>query len=498
MSRFFAHPRLIGRCLPAVLAAISCLTALAANTAASPCRLPGFKQEVLCGSVKRPLDPAQPRGVSIDVHYVVVPALARRKLADPVVLFAGGPGQSAINIAPQVMGLMARLNNRRDIVFIDQRGVGRSAPLLCDSDEEKLDTTDDAEMYRQMDVCRAKLQALPYGDLRFFTTTIAMQDIDAVRAALGAAQINVVGASYGTRAALEYLRLYPDHVRRMVLDGVAPADMPLPLSISSDGERALQAVLAACRADKACHARYPALDAKLQALLASLPRKVTVNDVLTGEPVTVTISRDLLMRVLQLTLYMPSITAGLPAALAAASNDQFEPLVGLISTAGIGGKSKARKAMALAAGMHLSVVCAEDVPRLDDPQAVADNPLGAMFGDTHKRYYQRACSQWPRGNVDPAFYRIPPSKVPVLLLSGGDDPVTPPRHAARVAKALGPQVKHLVVSHAGHGVLSVGCAPDLFTRFIAEPERELDSQCLAKIPRPPVFLPILSPARSQP
>jgi len=195
-----------------------------------PCRVEGIATELQCGVLQRPLDPARPEGVKIDLHYLVVPAMARNKLPDPILLLAGGPGQSAIQLAPVLMQRLGRLNNRRDLVFIDQRGTGQSAPLQCpDRSRSKLDESmDDAAQADWLLQCRDQLAKLPYGDMRFFTTTIAMQDMDAVRAELGAAQWNLVGGSYGTRAALEYLRLFPKQVRRTIIDGVAPPDMVLP------------------------------------------------------------------------------------------------------------------------------------------------------------------------------------------------------------------------------------------------------------------------------
>ena len=178
--------------------------------------------------MQRPLDPAQPAGTQIDIHYLVVPATARRKLPDAVFVLAGGPGQSAITLAPAVLPLLARLNNRRDIVFVDQRGSGRSAPLMCDDPRAQplAQQADPRAQERQALQCLSELRKLPWlagGEgLRHFTTWVAMQDIEAVRQQLGGAPVNLVGASYGTRAALDYLRQYPHAVRRAVLDGVAP------------------------------------------------------------------------------------------------------------------------------------------------------------------------------------------------------------------------------------------------------------------------------------
>ncbi|HKX94499.1 MAG TPA: alpha/beta hydrolase, partial [Methylibium sp.] len=244
----------------ALLAGLLAMATLAAAAAApQPCRVAGLRHEVLCGQVERPLDPSRPDGTRIAVHYVVVPATARHKRPDPVFFFAGGPGQSAIALAGSTWGLFARLGNRRDIVYIDQRGTGRSAPLACGAEDalplaRRLDTED---AIARIAACRTRLQALPHGDLRHYTTPVAVDDADAVRAALGAPQVNLVGGSYGTRVALEYLRRYPQRVRRVLLDGVAPADMVLPASMAADAQAALDALWSACAAEPACAARHP-------------------------------------------------------------------------------------------------------------------------------------------------------------------------------------------------------------------------------------------------
>ena len=150
-----------------------------------PCRLAGVGHEAWCGKLARPLDPAAPSGPAIDVHYAVLPAAARNKKPDPVFFFAGGPGQSAIALAGTVGRLMARVANRRDVVLIDQRGTGLSAPLACERDSPSRPLAEQADLTlyaARLVACRTALQALPHGDLRRYTTTVAMQDADAVRA----------------------------------------------------------------------------------------------------------------------------------------------------------------------------------------------------------------------------------------------------------------------------------------------------------------------------
>lgn len=473
-----------------VLALIGAGTAVAAEAAAaapaepqglSPCRLRQLPQAVQCGRVRRPLDPARPAGVAIDIHYAVLPAQARHKAADPVFFFAGGPGQSAIESAALFAGRFARLNQRRDLVFVDQRGTGKSASLAC-RDERHLplrQQLDREAMLRELQQCRETLQQRPHGDLRFYTTVIASQDLDAVRRALGVAQWNVIGGSYGTRAGLDYLRQFPGAVRRAVLDGLAPPDGVLPLSLSEDGQAALQALLNECAAEPGCARAFPDLKARWERLMAGLPRELTLRHPLTGRSETLRLQPDDVFNLLRTPLYVPSLRSALPAAIAQAAQGNFDALLGVSS--GMGGG----RAGQLSAGMHFSVICSEDYPRLASPGLVGLSGTAA--------FYAQACRDWPRGEVPAAFYTLPPAQSPVLLLSGGADPATPPRHGERVLQALGPLARHQRVPGAGHGVMGLPCMRDTLARFIEartdEQALALKTDCAAGMPLPPAFVP---------
>ncbi len=472
------------RLLPALLLGAAVSSWAAPGATLTPCRISGVETEALCGSVKRPLDPAAPAGTSIDVHYAVLPALARNKHPDPVFFFAGGPGQSAIEVAGSVARLLARVSNRRDIVLVDQRGTGRSAPLRCPSLAPTTPLRDGADSKHQeqrLAECREALRKLPHGDLRHYTTTVAMADIDAVRKALGAERINLVGASYGTRAALEYMRQSPAQLRRVVIDGVAPPDMALPTAFSVDNQAALEAALRACEADAACRARYPQLRVSWAAMLAALPREVVLKHPVTGASETVRITRDMVLGMVRQPLYVPALAAALPMAVGEAALGRFDALMAL-------GMSLATGRHTPAAGMHMSVVCAEDLPRVP----LHADALGADFGDGFSSFYQRVCADWPRGAVPAAFYTVAPATIATLVLSGGADPATPARHGERVARALGAKARHVVVPHAGHGVMGIGCMRDVLFRFIDAASDEaalaVDAGCATSIPQPPVFL----------
>jgi pimeloyl-ACP methyl ester carboxylesterase len=445
-------------------------------------------QQVRCGSLTRPLDPSRPQGQQIEIHFALLPALARNKKPDALVVLAGGPGQSAISLAGPLSRQWARALNRRDLLLVDQRGTGRSASLDCERDPvtAPLALADLERQLVRLAECRDALRKKPYGDLRLYTTSVAMADLEAVRLALGLGPVNVIGASYGTRAALEYQRLYPAAVRRAVLDGAAPPDMVLPASMSADVQASWEALLRACDEQPRCRQAYGPLRERWAALLASLPRELEIAHPVTGRLEPLVVTRDMLLSWVRLPLYVPALAAGLPHAIAEATEGRMEALVGLASSFG----GVRQRATQLAMGMHFSVVCAEDGPRM----AAAGLPAGADFGEGMLRLYQRACADWPRGVVGDDFYRMVPARSAVLVLSGGADPATPPRHGERVVQALGSLARHVQVAEAGHGVLALGCMPDAVLRFFDAADDAqalmLDFSCAAKIPRPGAFVPV--------
>jgi len=151
-----------------------------------------------CGWLEVAENPAEPHGRQIRIRVARVPARDRVVEPDPLVFFAGGPGQAATETWPVVAHALRKVNQSRDILLVDQRGTGQSNPLKCPEIEvEEALATDWDELARATRECLASLD----GDPRFYTTTVAMHDIDAARAALGYEKVNLYGGSYGTRAA---------------------------------------------------------------------------------------------------------------------------------------------------------------------------------------------------------------------------------------------------------------------------------------------------------
>lgn len=463
------------------LAGLAACRPTAQTAALEPCRLPGIERELKCGSVRMPEDPDAPSGRTIEVRFAVVPAVARNKQSDPVFVLAGGPGQAATRVARLMLPILSELNARRDLVFIDQRGTGGSNALECKFDERTLAAT--LEPAQQIALLADCLKALP-ADPRQYASWIAVRDFEAVRAQLGAEQVNLWGASYGTRAALEYLRQFPDRVRSAVLDGVAPPDMKLPVSFSIDSDAALKSLVASCAGDERCRSRYPDLEAWIDRLIGRAGDGVDlrVAHPLTGRIESLRLEPSVVASLLRVPLYVPQFGALLPYALAEASRGDYAALIAL-SASVAGGMNEN-----FAIGMHFAVVCAEDLPRVD--VAARAQSAQTRFGTAFVDLYEQACRAVPTRPVPAAFYDVSASRVPVLILSGGLDPATPPRHGELVAQRLG-NAKHLVAPHLGHGTSAQACTIQLITRFVREASFErVDGECLARIPAPGFFVPI--------
>ena len=453
------------------------------TVALDTCRLPGIDVEARCGTFQVWEDREAKKGRRIPIEIAVVPARLRARESDPIVVLAGGPGQGAISLASQVMPLFTRLNDARDVVLIDQRGTGSSNPLDCDDEQEQSlqSLFEDTLPQKALQRCLAALDADPSK----YITTIAVADYDEVLTALGYGKVNLWGGSYGTRVALEFLRRHGARVRSAVLDGVAPAGMKLPLSFVTDGDAALERLLADCEADERCRQLYPALRAtigEVRGELARRPVRAAIADPRTGERETISVNENVFLSGIFRPLYVAELASLLPYGISSAARGDFNPLLAQnLEFADDVSEN-------LSIGMHLSVICAEDVPRItpDDLAKLS----GSFFGRALVDDFIKACSWWPKGPVPPDFYEPVRSDVPVLMLSGGIDPATPPRHAQQAAATLG-NAQHFIAPRVGHGVSLHGCAPRLIESFVrAGSAAALDGKCLQRIPRPLFMTPL--------
>lgn len=458
--------------------------------ALEPCRVEGRGDDAVCGTYEVYEDRVARRGRKLRLNVMVVKALAPDPAPDPLFVLAGGPGQASTEIASGMMGALERVNRTRDIVFVDQRGTGKSHPLDCETQPpdagvaEELSETFEVEQFRQ---CLEGFDA----DVRLYTTPIAMDDLDEVREALGYEQINLWGGSYGTRAALVYLRQHPQRVRTLTLDGVAPVDMKLPLSFAKDGQRALELLFENCAKDAACSKAFPDLRARFEQLLARLDKgalSVELPHPLTGKVEPARISRDTVTALVRGLLYMPETAALLPLTIDRAASGDYAPLLAQATLLSSGFE----KGMSL--GMFFSVICAEDAP-LVKPEEIPPATEGTFLGRRMTDDLLAVCALWPRGWVPDGYHQPVKSEVPALILSGALDPVTPPARGDEAAKHL-PNSTHVVVPGVGHGATPQGCVPRVIAKFIERGTvQDLDTTCARTLQRPPFFISFAGPTR---
>ncbi len=461
------------------------------NSSLAPCHLKGIDTELRCGtiSVLENRDDHTPTARHIRIWFAVLPSVARTPSSDPVVVIAGGPGQSASSVAGIVMPLFTKLNRTRDIVFIDQRGTGHSAPLTCPPPKGITDLASQLDpqlMLATLPQCFADY-ARKRVDVTHYLTDDAVADLDEVRRALGYGPVNLWGASYGTRVALEYLREYPEQVRSAVLDGVAPSRLRLPLDLAVDADHALSDMIAACSAQASCAKHYPGLSRQVDQLFESLSHgslNARIVDPVTGSVSHLPLGSDTFFAWLRQPLYNPLTASLTPDAVASAASGDFGTLAALnLSVSG-------DMFDQLSLGMHLSVVCSEDMAHVSEADIAA--VMQTRFKDSFYRFYQSMCDSWRARFVPDSFFAPLVSDRPILMLEGGRDPATPPRHAQSLLPTLS-KARLIISPNLGHGISTVGCAPDLIDQFIRSANAStLNAQCLENLPAAPFFVPLVA------
>ncbi len=438
----------------------------------TPCRVPDVDEEVLCGRYEAYENRAAGTGRKIGLKIVVLPAKTPDAAPDPLVFLAGGGVAPATRYARYFSQAFPDLRLRRDILLIDQRGSGDSNPLDCElpTDPANAEYRDEARFLEAVRRCRKELERK--ADLRYYTTPVAMDDLDEVRDWLGYPRLNLYGASYGTQAAMVYLRQDPERVRSVVLQGVLPFDVPTWLEIPRSSQQALDQAFAACARQPRCHDAFPNLAQEFGTLLKRLaekPVKVKVSKPETSLEVEVPIDAEILRGFAFSTLYSAERIRDLPLLIHLAHAGEYPSLARRLTPSGESGIPK---------GIYLSIVCSEEIPQFD----AADLPAataGTFMGEFRLGREVLACGEWTRGWLPKDFRAPVQSKAPALILSGALDHVTPPRYGERVAQSL-TNARHLVLPNRGHNDTDP-CVSEIIQAFVTAGGLEgLDASCLAK------------------
>ena len=446
-----------------------------------------------CGVLTVPENPAKPAGRQIGLAFARVPAINRSKQPDPVFVIAGGPGMAATTFYAMAAPVFARIRRDRDIVLLDQRGTGGSNPLNC-QDDTLTDAGTNAEVSNDAVVADARRcleQLNTKADVAQYTTSLAVNDLERLRQELGYDRINLYGVSYGTRVAQQYLRRFPQHTRALVLDGVVPPELSLGADMAIDAEASLARILGRCAREAACKQQFGDPEQDYHDLWQSLqahPAQVTVADPATGEATHFEFTRFHLATVLRLSIYSSEPTALLPLLLH--QTHESKDYSRLAAQFLLLSRSYSD---VVAAGMNNTVACTEDLafysPKDTDRAKLESTFLGTAQVDA----LLAICKIWPHGPIDPDFHAPLHSDVPVLLLSGSDDPVTPPAYAEKARRGLTHSLS-VVLKDFGHGQIAAPCVDRVMGQFINRASVDgLDTSCTLNDKPMPFFTSLNGP-----
>lgn len=438
------------------------------------CHVAGITAQVNCGTLTVPENYEKIDGQQISINFVVLPAIDNSDKKTPLLFLAGGPGQAAAELASSLWQVFNEVRKTRDLILIDQRGTGQSHPLQCEESLAQDIYSIIPENFSAQDIndCLARFN----GDLSQYSSENAIRDFEAVRAALGYQQINIYGGSYGTRAGLVYMRMFPESLRSVVLDSVGPIEVPIGL-FGQSSARSFNLLLANCQKDRGCQQAYPNLDQEFQKLLnrlAKKPAQVTIAHPRLGTPTNFVISSAKLLGTIRTQLYSVAARSLVPLVIHQAYLGNYMPLAGLIA------QTDGEQGIYL--GLLFNIACNEDFPRISaaDFEQDGNNNFGGY--DSHFGF-KMVCPLWPQYRPSEAFYQPVTADIPTLILSGDLDPVTPPSNGVHSAKSL-PNNHHIVIENASHTVAMNTCASDIINEFLTTLKpKALDESCIENIPK---------------
>ena len=456
-----------------------------------PCRLTDTSNSNIlyaeCSMWHQPLDHEKPSGRTIELFVTKISSTAVAPPKHALTLINGGPGGSSIDLLVSFAPILQQVSQHVDIIVLDQRGTGRSTALDCENMSTDIDP-DTIDLARETKKCLDSLAFSPVN----FTTSVAVRDLENLRIAMGYEKWNIYGTSYGTRVALHYLKRYETSVRSLTLDGVLPPSISMGSNIAVKSDSALRTLFQNCSLDADCKNAFPNLSDDFGALSVYLKEnniELRLRHPITNESTTKSVSYSDLALIIRLSLYSPEMSALLPLTIHSAFNENDYTSIAVSALA-----FEEALLDAMSYGMHNAVMCTEDIPFHEPDKTSNSQGKETYLGDEFLYSMQSICSVWPAGKIDNDFKRPVLSNVPTLILSGENDPITPPAYGDLLLNGLSNSV-HLVGPHQGHGIMHRGCFTRIFNNFLSTASvSNLESACIKHLPRMPFFIDSLGPA----
>lgn len=439
--------------------------------------------DVLCGYLTVPSDHDNPDGKEIRLGVVVLKA--ENAQPDPVFLAQGGPGGSTIDTyANYFYGPKADLRAGRDFVLLEQRGTLYSEPVLYCQEyddltmeylDQKLSREESSQIYLEATrQCSQRLQedGIVFSDFNSYQNA---RDIEALRLALGYEQINLYGVSYGSLLAQHYMRLFPDSLRSVILDGVVAPQNNVVLDSPRHEDRAFRHLFDSCVADDVCSHDYPDLENIFYDLIEELnlnPVHITLYDSETGQNYRALLDGDTLYSAIFYSLYVADFVGAIPKLIYAIKDGDYDSFSTILSVFVFD--------RTMSYGMYYTVMCAEDADFVaDDLDLSGIHPYIADFNSTAAVDFLEVCQVWDVEPLGSGADKNVESDVPVLLLSGGFDPVTPASNAQLAAISLANSYQ-VELPRGAHGqMLDDGCGDSIIDAFWKNPHQAPDTTCVA-------------------
>ncbi len=472
-----------------------------------------------CGAVRVPLDRTDPTAGTIAVGFGWVPATGRAQ--GTVVAQEGGPGYPSTGSAQDYLDLLGPLRSSRNLLVVDARGTGRSALIDCRPLQSYTGNTATEHFRRLVAACgdalnhtyrRADGTFVHASDL--FGTANAVRDLADVLGRLQLTGVDLYGDSYGTFFAQSFLSHYPQLLRSVVLDAAYEA-RDLDPWYTTTVTTARTAFEAACTRALACDGAAGSgawqRIGRLAAALRTHPLHGSVPGVdATLVPTTVGVRQ--LVDLVNDAGYDFGVYRSLDAAgRAYLEHHDARPLLRLwAEDFGFDDSDYYGPAKSYSDGDFFAVGCT-DYPQLFDPSATPAErrrqlaasiralPASTFAPFTTREWIQMnqfteaytGCLDWP-APTHPADPPVRPGPmdatgVPVLILNGDLDSLTPADGGAHVARQIGPAARSVVVPNMVHLVAlydRYGCGASLYQRFVRQPGRlqGLDISCAATVP----------------
>jgi len=438
------------------------------------CHLGEIRSQVKCGKLEVPENYQKPDGDKISVNFAVLPAIDDSEYKAPLMFLAGGPGQAAVELATGLNRVFREVRKTRDIILVDQRGTGESSALSCEFEavDNVYSTLPDALDPQEVKDCVSQFK----GDVTQYNSENAIRDFDAIRAALGHEKLNIYGGSYGTRAGLVFMRMFPESLESVVLDSVGPIEVPIGM-FGQSGARSFNLLIDNCKNSESCHKAFPNLAEEFQAVKTRLANEAVTVDILhprLGTPTKLVLDDTKFTGNLRFQLYGMEGRSMVPLVIHQAFLGNYQPLIGLMA--------RTEGEQLVYTGLLFNIVCNEDIPRLSMADKAADAKNNFDGKDSHLAW-DMVCPFFPEYRPSEDFYQSVTADIPTLILSGNLDPVTPPSNGDYSAKTL-PNSHHIVVENASHTVAMSTCASDIIQEFLtSKAPKNLDESCLKDIPQ---------------